>query len=102
MAPDGIAERGPRGVGTDRCRPVAQDAGEKVRLVDGPLAAEAVGGAFREGGELFEGFAQIPEVAERVRAPVVGCVIEAAQPDSAVRDVHNRGLVEDAVPGAPG
>ena len=40
-----------------------------------------------------------PEVAQRARAPVVVCVIEAGQPDSAVLHVHHRGFVEDAVPG---
>jgi len=87
VAADGIAQRGPRGVGTCRCRPVAEDTGEKVRLVDGLRAVEAVGGPLREGGELFEGFAQIPELAEGARAPVVGGVIEAGQPDPAVLDV---------------
>ncbi len=100
VAADGIAQRGPRGVGTRRCRPVAEDTGEKVRLVDGLRAVEAVGGLLHEGGELFEGVVQMPELAERARTPVVGCVIEAGQPDSAVLDVHHRGLVEDAVPGA--
>jgi hypothetical protein len=35
VAADGVAQRGPRGVGSYRCRPVAQDPGEKVRLADG-------------------------------------------------------------------
>jgi hypothetical protein len=60
VAADGIAQRGPRGVGACRCRPVAQDAGEKVRLADGLPVAETVGGALGEGGELFEGLTQIP------------------------------------------
>ena len=55
VAADGIARRGPCGVGTYRRRPVAQDTGEKLRLADGLPAAEAVGGPLREGGELLEG-----------------------------------------------
>ncbi|MFZ0190807.1 MAG: hypothetical protein WAL72_28145 [Streptosporangiaceae bacterium] len=51
-------------------------------------------------GELFEGLAHIPELAERAGASVVGGVIEAGQPDSAVFDVHYRGFVEDAAPGS--
>ncbi len=97
---DGIAQRGPGGVGAYRCRPVAEDTGVKVRLADGLPAVEAVGGALREDGEFFEGFVRIPELAERARAPVVGCVVEAGQPDSAVLDVYHRGFVKDAVPGA--
>ncbi len=100
MAADGIAQRGPRGVGPRRCRPVAQDTGEEVRLVDGLRAVEAIGGPLREGGKLFEGLGRIPELAEGARAPVIGCVIEAGQPDSAVLHVHHRGVVDDAVPGA--
>jgi hypothetical protein len=68
LAADGIAQRGPGGVGTYHGRPVAEDTGEKVRLADGLPAAEAVGGPLRERGELFEGLAQIPELAERARA----------------------------------
>jgi len=49
VAADGIAQRGPRGVGTYRCRPVAEDTGEKARLGDGLPAVEAVGGPLRDG-----------------------------------------------------
>ena len=93
VAADGIAQRGPRGVGTDCCRPVAQDPGEKIRLGDGLRAGELAGGPLGESGELSEGFAQIPELAQRARAPVVDCVIEAGQPDSAVLDVHHRSVI---------
>ena len=80
-------------------RPGSADAGEKTRPADGLAAGEAAGGPLREGGELFQRFAQIPELAERARAPVVGGVIEAGQPDPAVLDVHHRGFVQDAVAG---
>jgi len=96
---DGITERGPRGVGAHRGGPVAQDTGEKPRRADGRAAVEPVGGPLRQGGESFERFGQVPGRAKRVRAPVVGRVVEAGQPDPAVLDDQHPGLVKDAAAG---
>ncbi|HET9967287.1 MAG TPA: hypothetical protein VFQ68_03560 [Streptosporangiaceae bacterium] len=85
VAPDGVTQRGQRGVGPCRRGPVAQDTSEEVGLADGLGAVEAVGGSVGEFREFFEGFGWVVELAERARAAVVGGVVEAGQPEAGRR-----------------